>query len=290
MSVLSYFSGIESQWLVKFINKTTAVRAKMRKAKSGQVHLIGAGPGDAELITVKAQRIMQSADVVLYDWLVSDELMKTLPRRCKRVFVGKRAGKHSMMQADICDLLVSYASQGLNVVRLKGGDPSIFARINEEADALAKHNIAFAIVPGVTTACAASAYTGIPLTARDVARSVTFLTAQFADPKKLPNWQNYTYQTRNNNPTLVVYMGLSKLAQLCTGLTSVNWPSDTPIALIENATTPQQRVIKGTLADIAQSNHLKTLQGPTLIMIGEVINHQMAISPALLHASVYQSS
>ena len=282
MSVLSYFSGIENVWLNKLVTKLTS--SNDRSAKSGNVYIIGAGPGDAELITVKAQRLINTADVVLYDWLVSDDLLKTLPKKAQRVFVGKRAGKHSMTQANICELLVKYAQQGLNVVRLKGGDPSIFARINEEADALTKHNINFAIVPGVTTACATSAYTGIPLTARDVARSVTFLTAQFADPNKQPHWQNYAFMPGNNNPTLVVYMGLSRLQTLSNGLQSVGWPSNTPIALIENATTTKQKVITSTLELIVNEHAKHNLQGPTLIMIGEVINHKMAISPELLNS------
>lgn len=281
--MLSYFSGVENIWLNKVINKlTNGVKFTDKKAKNGHVYIIGAGPGDAELITVKAQRLIQSADIILYDWLVSEDLLSTLPKKAQRVFVGKRAGKHSMSQANICDLLVKYAQQGLNVVRLKGGDPSIFARINEEADALTQNNISFAIVPGVTTACAASAYTGIPLTARDVARSVTFLTAQFADPKKLPNWQNYTFMQGKNNPTLVVYMGLSRLNELCQGLKSVGWPDNTSIALIENATTTNQKIITGSINDISNNESVATLMGPTLIIIGEVVNHTMNIDPALL--------
>ena len=140
--MLSYFSGVENIWLNKVINKiTNGVKFTDKKAKNGHVYIIGAGPGDAELITVKAQRLIQSADIILYDWLVSEDLLSTLPKKAQRVFVGKRAGKHSMSQANICDLLVKYAQQGLNVVRLKGGDPSIFARINEEADALANRGI-----------------------------------------------------------------------------------------------------------------------------------------------------
>lgn len=281
--MLSYFSGVENIWLNKVINKlTNGVKFTDKKAKNGHVYIIGAGPGDAELITVKAQRLIQSADIILYDWLVSEDLLSTLPKKAQRVFVGKRAGKHSMSQANICDLLVKYAQQGLNVVRLKGGDPSIFARINEEADALTQNNISFAIVPGVTTACAASAYTGIPLTARDVARSVTFLTAQFADPKKLPNWQNYTFMQDKNNPTLVVYMGLIRLNELCKGLKSVGWPDNTSIALIENATTTNQKIITGSINDISNNESVATLMGPTLIIIGEVVNHTMNIDPALL--------
>lgn len=286
MSVLSYFMGSESNWLANLISKP--FNQSKTCQKRGRVYLIGAGPGDPELITVKAQRLIESADVILYDWLVSVELLRTLPENAQRVFVGKRANKHSMQQADISKLLVKYAQQGHTVIRLKGGDPSIFARVNEEADALAEHNIPFAIVPGVTTACAASAYTGIPLTARGVARSVTFMTAQFADPKQQPKWENYRHLPNQDNPTLVVYMGLGRLNQLVDGLRSVGWPVNTPIALLEQVTTASQQVISATFEDIADKSATANLMGPTLIIIGEVINHQMAIEKQLLEISTAQ--
>lgn len=285
MSVLSYFSIIENSWLDNLFTKSSHTNS--RKSKNGQVFLVGAGPGDPELITVKAQRVLQSADVVLYDWLVADELITSLPASCKRVFVGKRAGKHSMTQAQICQQLVKFAQQGLNVVRLKGGDPSIFARICEEAQALQQAAIKFAIIPGVTTACAASAYTGIPLTKRHIAASVTFMTAQFSAPKKQPNWQKYRYIHNSDNSTLVVYMGLNRLEQLVSGLMSVGWPKDTPIALIEQATTLEQRVNTSTLDSVYKIPSSEAIHGPTLIIIGEVINHTMPISPELLNVAAY---
>lgn len=285
MSVLSYFSSIESRWLDNIVTKYYGPTRS--KNKSGEVFLMGAGPGDPELMTIKAQRILNTADVVLYDWLVADELISSLPPRCKRVFVGKRAGKHSMTQAQICQQLVHYAQQGLTVARLKGGDPSIFARICEEADALQQAAIKFAIIPGVTTACAASAYTGIPLTKREVAASVTFMTAQFSDPKKQPNWQKYRYLPNKDNSTLVVYMGLNRLEQLVSGLIGVGWLKDTPIALIEQATTLEQRVHTSTLDKVYKIPSSEAIHGPTLIIIGEVINHSMAISPELLNVAAY---
>lgn len=279
MSVLSFFAGLERPWFSQFFNKCrTHIYAK---PKTGHVHIVGAGPGDPELLTVKALKALQTADVVLYDWLVSDEIIANLPPRCRRVFVGKRSGKHSMPQQTICRLLSYYAGQGLNVVRLKGGDPSIFARINEEADALSAANIPFAIIPGITTACAASAYTGIPLTCRGVAKSVTFLTAQFANPKQQPNWQRYQYIGNNDDPTLVVYMGLNRLAQLTTGLGDVGWPSTTPITIIENATTEKQKVLLGNLANIDGIVNKNSPAGPTLIVIGDVIAHSMPINKRL---------
>lgn len=285
MSVLSYFSGLENNWLDNIMTKYSPTNSQ--KNKVGQVFLVGAGPGDPELITVKAQRVLNTADVVLYDWLVADELISSLPARCKRVFVGKRAGKHSMTQTEICQQLVKFANQGLTVVRLKGGDPSIFARICEEADALQQAAIKFAIIPGITTACAASAYTGIPLTKREVAASVTFITAQFSDPKKQPDWQKYRYLQNRDNSTLVVYMGLNRLEQLVSGLICVGWPKNTPIALIEQATTLEQRVNISTLDKVYKIPSCEAIHGPTLIIIGEVINHSMAISPELLNVAAY---
>lgn len=285
MSVFSYFSSIENNWLDNIFTRYSS--GQNSRNNTGQVYLIGAGPGDPELITVKAQRILNSADVVLYDWLVADELITSLPASCKRVFVGKRAGKHSMTQPQICQQLVKFAQQGLTVVRLKGGDPSIFARICEEAEALQQAAIKFAIIPGVTTACATSAYTGIPLTKRHVAASITFMTAQFSDPKKQPDWQKYRYMPNGDNSTLVVYMGLNRLEQLVSGLISVGWPKNTPIALIEQATTLEQRINTSTLDKAYKIPSSEAIHGPTLIIIGEVINHTMPISPELLNVTAY---
>lgn len=289
MSVISNLlrSPLAGQWLSGWNWKGEAAETILQKpAGKGQVVLIGAGPGDPELLTVKAQRLLQQADVLLFDSLVSAELLAIAPRRCKKVFVGKRAGRHAMPQEEINQLLVRYAQemgqQGGLVVRLKGGDPAIFGRVSEEAAALQQAGIAFAIVPGVTSACAASAYCGIPLTARGSATSVQFLTAQFADPAKQPDWSGYQFRAIGSNPTLVVYMGLNRLQQLCAGLVSAGWPDDTPIALLDQVSTAQQKQLQGTLADIRERLAAHPLAGPTLIVIGEVLNQRMKVDLSLL--------
>ncbi|MDX3773257.1 uroporphyrinogen-III C-methyltransferase [Chromatiaceae bacterium AAb-1] len=282
MSVLTFLFRPVSNWLIPANVSSFGSRATATATKPGKVYLIGAGPGDPELLTLKAHRLLQQADIVLYDWLVSGELLAMLPARTRKVFAGKRAGQHSLSQAEICRLLVDYARQGLTVVRLKGGDPSIFARVSEEAEVLHAAAIPFAIVPGITTACAAAAYTGIPLTARNLARSVSFITAQFADPAQQPDWQQWRYHSNGDNPTLVVYMGLGRLSQLCQGLMQVGWPAKTPVALLENVSTPEQRNLTGNLATIETRLQQQPLSGPTLIIIGEVVSQQMAVDCSLL--------
>lgn len=286
MSVISYFlrsplgRSVISGW-----NWRDADTGQLKPAGKGRVVLIGAGPGDPELLTVKAHRLLQQADVLLFDSLVPAELLAIAPRRCKKVFVGKRAGRHAMAQQEINRLLVEYGQQGGLVVRLKGGDPAIFGRVSEEAAALQQAGIAFAIVPGVTSACAASAYCGIPLTARSSATSVQFLTAQFADPAKQPDWSGYQYRANGSNPTLVVYMGLNRLQQLCAGLVSVGWPDNTAIALLDQVSTAQQQQLQGTLADIGQRLAANPLCGPTLIVIGEVLHQRMTVDLSLLQTT-----
>jgi uroporphyrin-III C-methyltransferase len=284
MSVISHLLRVpQAQWLSGWNWKGEAAQTEQHKPEGkGQVVLIGAGPGDPELLTVKAQRLLQQADVLLFDSLVSAELLAIAPRRCKKVFVGKRAGRHAMPQQEINQLLVEYGQQGGLVVRLKGGDPAIFGRVSEEAAALQQAGIAFAIVPGVTSACAASAYCGIPLTARGCATSVQFLTAQFADPAKQPDWSGYQYRANGSNPTLVVYMGLNRLQQLCAGLMLVGWPQDTPIALLDQVSTAQQKQLQGTLADISERLAAHPLAGPTLIVVGEVLDQRMKVDLSLL--------
>lgn len=259
--------------------------ADRRYAGSDRVILMGAGPGDPELLTLKAARLLQQADVLLFDNLVSADILAMAPRRCKKVYVGKRAGQHAMSQHDINQLILHYAAQGGLVVRLKGGDPAIFGRVSEEAAALQQAGIAFAIVPGVTTACAAAAYSGIALTARGSAAAVQFLTAQFADPARQPDWSAYQYRAAGTNPTLVVYMGLGRLQQLCDGLQSVGWPADTAIALLDQVSTAAQQEVTGNLDNIVARYHASKLNGPTLIVVGCVVQQRMAVDLRLLQAA-----
>ena len=194
----------------------------------GEVFIVGAGPGDAELLTLKAYRLLQEADVVLFDWLVDQSVLDCIPRHVAREFVGKRCGKHSVPQDKICERLVELGLQGKRVVRLKGGDPAIFARTCEETDALHQAGIPFAIVPGITAASGASAYTGIPLTDRRFAQSVRFMTAQFQNPAKEADWQ--AIAASSERETTVVYMGLKRLALLSQRLTEAGVDANLPVA------------------------------------------------------------
>lgn len=268
-----------------FSSKTNVVKridslATDSGKQQGQVYIIGAGPGDAELLTIKAWKCLQQADVVLFDWLVDKSVIAEIPRHVKTEFVGKRAGKHSMHQDDICKRVVELAASGLNVVRLKGGDPAIFARTCEETQALEAAGIPFAIVPGITAASGASAYTGILLTERDCAQSVTFTTASFKDQDKMPDWQALAETMQRQ--TVVVYMGLSRLKRISDELMAAGIRETLPVAVIENACTPNQQVITSTVSSIAESVSAANLQGPALLIFGEVVKSRQQVSPALL--------
>ncbi|MFC4654341.1 uroporphyrinogen-III C-methyltransferase [Rheinheimera marina] len=284
MSLLSYLRQRPWPGLNGFFD-LSAFKNQSSAATHGAapgVYLIGTGPGDPELITVKADRLLRQADVVLYDALIPAQLLSLLPRRCQRIYVGKRAGQHALKQTEINKLLVEYGRSGGVVLRLKGGDPAIFGRVAEEAQALEQAGLPFAIIPGITSASAASAYSGIPLTSRGVACSVRYLTAQFADQAQSPDWAGYRYLAAGQNPTLVVYMGLGRLGELCRGLRSVGWPADTAIALLDKVSTAEQQQLTGSLADIEQRLQKNPLHGPTLIVVGEVVKQPMAVSAALL--------
>lgn len=249
----------------------------------GQVLLVGAGPGDPELITLKAYKALKNADVVLVDWLVNPDILAMLEPDCERVFVGKKCGKHSMSQQQIGELLVRYASKGLNVVRLKGGDPAIFARVAEECQILADNNIPFAILPGITSASGASAYAGIPLTHRDCAQSVRFITAHLKDPHHQPDWKKLIPSTLDKNgETLVFYMGLNRLNSICEQLIANGMSDRTPVAVIDQATTQEQQVCAASLMDIGQKVAKKSFCGPALIIVGEVVDKRFSINHELL--------
>ena len=256
-------------------------------ANKGHVHLIGAGPGDAELLTLKAHRLIQQADVVMYDWLVNPDIIKMIPSHVERIFVGKKCGRHSMQQADICQLLVEVALTGKNVVRLKGGDPAIFARAAEECDILAKHHIDFAIVPGITAASGASAYAGIPLTHRDCAQSVRFITAHLKSATDEPNWQALVAgASASHGETLVFYMGLKRIETIMQRLETHGLAVNTPVAVVDQASTPQQQVCIGTLENIAKRVTERNFQGPAVTIVGEVVNKRHRVNLSLLSPSV----
>lgn len=268
------------------MDQTIALPAALQASFApGEVALIGAGPGDPSLLTLRAWSLLQQADVVVYDRLVSPELMALLPERCARRFVGKSSGHHSLPQDKINQLLAELAQQGLRVARLKGGDPFIFGRGSEELDYLLKRHINCQVVPGITAASGCTAYAGIPLTHRGVAHSCQFITghlqedgalhlpwASLADPKK----------------TLVFYMGLSSLEEISSELVRAGLPADTPAALIGSGTYANQQIARGTLAELQAMADKTYLTPPTLTVIGHVValfsehavNHPAHISHA----------
>jgi uroporphyrin-III C-methyltransferase len=234
----------------------------------GRVSLVGAGPGDPELLTLRAARRLREADVVVVDHLVSPEVLDLVPGHVERIVAGKRSGRHSMPQQDINRLLVALARQGRQVVRLKGGDPFIFGRGGEEAEALAAAGIAFEVVPGITAACGVSAYAGIPLTHRDHAQSCLFVTGhqQAGAPVGL-DWGALARERQ----TVVIYMGLAALGEICEQLVRHGMRPDMPAAVVQEGTTASQRVVSGTLATLSQRVAAARLRAPCLVIVGTVV-------------------
>ncbi|PLC56413.1 siroheme synthase CysG [Photobacterium carnosum] len=238
----------------------------------GQVALIGAGPGDAGLLTLRGLQLMQQADVVLYDYLVSDEVMALVRRDAELVCVGKKAGFHSVPQEQTNRLIVEYAQQGKRVVRLKGGDPFVFGRGAEELEVLAEAGIDFQVVPGITAAAGATAYAGIPLTHRDYAQTAMFITGHLKPDGKQLDWSTLA----RGNQTLVIYMGLMKSSHIQQQLLDHGRAPDTPIAIIERGTQATQKVLTGQLHELADlAQHAAS---PSLIVVGEVVklSHKLA--------------
>lgn len=241
--------------------------------QAGEVYIVGAGPGDPELLTLKALQLMQQADVVVYDYLVSDEIMHLVRRDAQQICVGKKAGDHSVAQQDTNQLLVELALAGKKVCRLKGGDPFIFGRGAEEIQALLPHNIAFQVVPGVTAAAGCAAYAGIPLTHRDYAQSVQFVTGHCRSDGSEPDWQSMS----KTNQTLVIYMGLLKAAHIQQQLLQAGRAATTPVAIIENGTRREQRIVSGELTQLAQLIEQHQIGSPALLVIGEVAGLQQQL-------------
>ena len=243
------------------------VEEKTAPHPKGCVHLVGAGPGDPELLTLKAARLIASAEVVVYDNLVGKAILELIPATARRVYAGKEAGNHALPQDEINQLLVDLARQGLRVVRLKGGDPFIFGRGGEEMQALQAAGFCCEIVPGITAAAGAGASTGIPLTHREHAQTLVFATGHLKDDTVDLDWDALA----RPNQTVVIYMGLGALDIICHELIAHGLPAQTPAAVIHGATTPGQCAVYSNIAALPAAVREAGLKPPALIMIGEVV-------------------
>ena len=235
----------------------------------GEVFLVGAGPGDPKLLTMKAFELLKEADVVIYDRLVSESILKLVPKNAEKIYVGKSSKKHELTQEKITELLIEKALEGKKVVRLKGGDPFLFGRGGEEAEALVEQGIDFEVVPGVTSAIAAAAYAGIPLTHRDYASSVAIVTGHKAEnAERSVKWA----EIAGSVDTIVVLMGVGELKSITGQLVEGGLKPDTPVALIEWGTLEKQRIITGKIGTIADEAAKRNVKPPSVVVIGEVVN------------------
>lgn len=251
----------------------------------GEVYVVGAGPGDPELLTLKALQLMQQADVVVYDYLVSDEIMDLVRRDADLICVGKRLGNHSVKQEDTNQILVNLAQQGKKVCRIKGGDPFIYGRGGEEVQVLAQHDVRYQIVPGITAAAGCSAYAGIPLTHRDHAQAIQFVTGHCKKDGQELDWPSLA----KPNQTLAIYMGVLKSPHIQAQLIKYGRGGDTPVAIVENGTRKEQRVVRTQLSQLAEQIEHHKIVSPALLIIGEVaaLHEQLAWFGSTAQTSSY---
>jgi len=237
---------------------------------TGKVFLVGAGPGDPSLITLRAVELIKKADVVLYDRLVSKKIISMIPKKAESIYVGRAVGDDYKHQDDTNELMVMYAKTKRNIVRLKGGDPMIFGRGGEEAEYLKKHNISLEIIPGITSGIGSATYAGIPLTHRKFASSVVFVTGHedFEKSKDAVRWKKLAKST----DTIVVMMGLSRIGIISKQLLSGGMDKKTPVAVIQDGTTSKQKMITGTISNIAQKIKQSKIRPPSIIIIGKVVS------------------
>ncbi len=251
-----------------------AAAAGLERPKLGEVYLVGAGPGDPDLLTFRALRLMQLCDVVVFDRLVGEGIMNLVRRDAERIYVGKQPQQHIVPQEDISQMLVTLAQQGKRVLRLKGGDPFIFGRGGEEIEALAVEKIPFQVVPGITAASGCSTYAGIPLTHRDHAQACVFTTAHGRDGVLDVDWDVLL----RPNQTVAIYMGLSNLPHLCKGFIERGAATDLPVAVIDNGTRPNQQVVTATLSTLCDVMKDADVKGPAMIIVGTVVNLREKLS------------
>ncbi|WP_299199730.1 uroporphyrinogen-III C-methyltransferase [uncultured Amphritea sp.] len=247
-------------------NRASRLRSPRKHLPLGRVDLVGAGPGDPELLTLKAWRLINEADTIVYDALVSRELLEGIKGNPELIYVGKRMGDHSATQSEICSILVHLAAEGKHVVRLKGGDPLVFGRLGEELHALRCENIPYSIVPGITAASGCAASLGFPLTERGKSTRLRLITAQFSETREI-DWNDLA----KTDETLVFYMGVSKAAMISSELIKAGLPADYPALIVENGTHKEQRAIETTLSQMTTAITANQIEAPALIYVGRVV-------------------
>ncbi|MCX7896766.1 MAG: uroporphyrinogen-III C-methyltransferase [Rhodocyclaceae bacterium] len=243
-------------------------------AQAGAVYLIGAGPGDPELLTLRALRLIRQADVIVHDHLVSEQVLALANPMAERIYAGKERGHHAVPQEELNLLLVRLAREQKRVVRLKGGDPFTFGRGGEEVETLKEHGIPFEVVPGVTAAAGVAAFAGIPLTHRNFAQACVFVTGHLKDGTMNLDWAGLARRRQ----TIVIYMGLHGLPHICEQLIAHGLPEDWPAAIVQQGTTANQRTVVGTLATLPRLAQQAQLRAPTLIIVGEVVRLRERLS------------